>query len=240
MHISAMFRDEMLASRDFEAVLEREFKIVSTLATQSPSMAATNWLLKGDSVEEANLYKVFDIAGKATPAALAVLNEEFRGDKGMFSFVAIWNGQEAGGERASMVCHVGPKVLPDRISLRIGDPACYSRPKDLVDTIRVVIEEFRPLFIEVFPEGYFPLRVFTDKPGVGWMLYLPQVITAEQVPEAQALIPVPAPGKKQTGTIIVSVADEVFSLDNPSHVDLANRIEMRLVDQDLLPRYADL
>jgi hypothetical protein len=32
----------------------------------------------------------------------------------------------------------------------------------------------------------------------------------------------------------------VFSLDNASHVELANRIEMRLVDQDLLPRYADL
>lgn len=203
-------------------------------------MAAANWLLKGDRVEEASLHKVFDIAGKATPAALAVLNEEFRGDKGEFSFVAIWNGQEAVGEGASMVCHVGPKILPDRIALRIGDPACYSRPEDLVDTVRVVIEEFRPLFIEVFPEGYFPLRVFTDKPGVGWMLYLPQVITAKQVPEAQALIPVPVAGKKQTGTIIVSVADEVFSLSNPNHVELANRIEMRLVDQDLLPRYADL
>lgn len=72
------------------------------------------------------------------------------------------------------------------------------------------------------------------------MLYLPQVITAEQVPEAQALIPLPVGGKKQTGTIIVSVADEVFSLDNPRHVELANQIEIRLVDQDLLPRYADL
>ncbi|EJO31688.1 hypothetical protein QWC_10661 [Achromobacter marplatensis] len=54
------------------------------------------------------------------------------------------------------------------------------------------------------------------------------------------MIPVPAAGKKQTGTIIFSVSDEVFSLDNPRHIELANHIEMRLVDQDLLPRYADL
>jgi hypothetical protein len=62
----------------------------------------------------------------------------------------------------------------------------------------------------------------------------------QQVPEARALIPVPEAGKKQTGTIIVSVKDAVFSADNPEHVEIANRIEIRLVDLDLLPRYTDL
>lgn len=42
------------------------------------------------------------------------------------------------------------------------------------------------------------------------------------------------------GTIVVSVTDAVFSLDNPEHVEVANRIEIRLVDQDLLPAYADI
>nr|WP_230626593.1 Imm52 family immunity protein [Ralstonia solanacearum] len=36
------------------------------------------------------------------------------------------------------------------------------------------------------------------------------------------------------------VADEPFSSDNPEHVKIANKIEVRLVDHDLLPRYADL
>ncbi|WP_414695089.1 hypothetical protein [Paraburkholderia sp.] len=71
------------------------------------------------------------------------------------------------------------------------------------------------------------------------MLYLPKVITAQQVPEARALIPVPGAGKQQTGTIIVDVTDTVFSV-NPEHVEIANRIEIRLVDQDLLPAYAEL
>ncbi|AOI94317.1 hypothetical protein WS66_00835 [Burkholderia sp. LA-2-3-30-S1-D2] len=71
------------------------------------------------------------------------------------------------------------------------------------------------------------------------MLYLPKIITQQQVPEARALIPVEASGK-QTGTIVVSVIDGTFSVDNPEHVEVANRIEIRLVDQDLLPTYASI
>ena len=72
------------------------------------------------------------------------------------------------------------------------------------------------------------------------MIYLPKVVTVQRVPEAHALIPVPEAGRKQTGTIIVSVTDGVFSVDNSEHVEAANRIEIRLVDQDLLPRYSDI
>jgi hypothetical protein len=34
--------------------------------------------------------------------------------------------------------------------------------------------------------------------------------------------------------------DEAFSVDNKEHVKIANAIEVRLVDQDLMPLYADL
>jgi hypothetical protein len=54
------------------------------------------------------------------------------------------------------------------------------------------------------------------------------------------LISVPASGREQTGTIIVSVTDAVFSADNPERLEVANRIEIRLVDLDLLPAYADI
>ncbi|XHO04283.1 hypothetical protein ACEQUB_01156 [Ralstonia syzygii] len=72
------------------------------------------------------------------------------------------------------------------------------------------------------------------------MLYLPRVLTAQQLPEAGALVPVLGEKKKQTGTIIVSEADEPFSSANPEHVKIANKIKVRLVDQELLPRYANL
>lgn len=72
------------------------------------------------------------------------------------------------------------------------------------------------------------------------MIYLPTILTEHQVPEARALIGVDDEGDQQMGTIVVSVTDEPFSGTDPEHVRSANAIEVRLVDQDLLPRYIDL
>jgi len=87
-------------------------------------------------------------------------------------------------------------------------------------------------------------KVLEDRPGVGWMLYLPETLSVQQVLEARALVPVDgldSSGRPtQIGTFIVSVTDEPFSDENPEHVNIANAIEIRLADQDLLPRYADL
>ncbi|KWK58742.1 hypothetical protein WT82_33475 [Burkholderia stagnalis] len=71
-------------------------------------------------------------------------------------------------------------------------------------------------------------------------MYLPTVITQQQVPEAREIVPVPEAGKTQTGTIVISTTDAPFSMKNPEHIETANRIEIRLVDQDLLPAFADL
>lgn len=236
-----MFRDKSLLSRDFSAMLSRESAIVDILAAQSPLMERANWHLKGDTLEEALLYRAFDDEGLPSTAAIAVLTEEYRGKKSNVSHAAIWNGRTDRHEGASISCHVSDaKVLPDTLSIRIGSPACYGAVNDLADVIRAVVATFSPSVIEASPKRYFEKQVFDDKPGVGWMLYLPRVITAQDVPEARALIPVPQAGRKQAGTIIVSVTDAVFSVDNPEHVEIANRIEIRLVDQDLLPRYSDI
>lgn len=69
---------------------------------------------------------------------------------------------------------------------------------------------------------------------------MPKVITQQLVPEARDLIPVPGAGKLQTGTIIVSITDAPFSMKNPEHIETANKIEIRLVEQDLHPIVADL
>jgi hypothetical protein len=90
--------------------------------------------------------------------------------------------------------------------------------------------------IEVGPFRYYTRhQVFPKRLGAGWMLYLPKGITSEQVPEAAALVPIMVNGK-QHGTIVVSVSDATFSIDNPEHIKIANAIEMRLADQDLWSR----
>lgn len=82
---------------------------------------------------------------------------------------------------------------------------------------------------------YTTHKVFPKRPGAGWMLYLAETITDKTLPEAAELVQV-MQGDKQRGTLIVSVADAVFSVANPEHLNCANAIETRLADQDLLPR----
>ncbi|AMR79841.1 Imm52 family immunity protein [Cupriavidus nantongensis] len=109
-------------------------------------------------------------------------------------------------------------------------------------TVAKVLSEavkiWRPLLATVDTRTYD--GVFPDRPGVGWMIYLPTILTEQHVPEARALVSVLDENNKQIGTIVVSVTDAPFSGTDPEHVRSANAIEVRLVDQDLLPRYIDL
>lgn len=238
MIITCKFRDPTLASEDFPEMLRRMHSITTLLAEKSEGL--DNWFAQGDSIEEAYLYPAFE-DGEPSTALLAVLNQKYRNDKS-FTLVSIWNGAREQHNGVSLALHANDKRQPCTLTIsnhkRRDDR--FGGADSVKDIVVGLVQIFRPLYVSVSPRYYAQKQVFDDKPGVGWMLYLPQVITAPQVPEAQALIPVPAAGKPQTGTIIVSVANEVFSVDNPGHIELANHIEMRLVDQDLLPRYADL
>ena len=238
MEINAQFRDATLSPTDFGTVLARLGRIIDSMAEKDNELAKTRWCLKGDSPGEAQLYHAFD-GDEPSSAALAVLKEEFRNSPNQ-SYVAIWDGNETSVAGGNMTCHVLPQGDPNSLTVSLtGGPELIGFD-GFVRYVSRVANEFNPIYAEVSPPEYFERRVFDDKPGVGWMLYLPKVLTVQQVPEARALIPVPEAGRKQTGTIIVSVTDAVFSVDNPEHVEVANRIEIRLVDQDLLPAYADI
>lgn len=206
----------------------------------SPKLA--QWFLGGNSREEALLYSAFDAHGPTT-AILAVLREQARHEQGRLPFmqsVGLWNGEDQ-VNGASMGCFIRHADEPSHVDFGSRLREFQTFP-NVLSTIQKMVDIWRPLYLSVEPVFYEP--VFKDRPGVGWMLYLPRVLTAQQVPEARALVPVMgknAKGKdEQRGTIIVSVTDEPFSDENPDHVRIANAIEIRLVDQDLLPRYADL
>lgn len=242
IEIHAEFRDATLGLTDFETVLARLGRIAGAIALRG-GIAKSEWHLKGYTAKEAKLYPAFD-GDAPSAAALAVIREEFRGVTDVTS-LGIWahrEGTEIGG---SMRCQILPQgesssvdvSLTNRAEITNGELINYD---DFVYYVSLIATEFDPIIAEIWPPEYFEKRVFDDKLGVGWMLYLPKIITVQQVPEARALIPVPAAGRGQTGTIIVSVTDAVFSADNPEHVEVANRIEIRLVDLDLLPAYADI
>lgn len=238
MDINAQFRDKSLSPTDFANVLARMGNVIESIAAKQSGLSKNNWHLKGNSKEEASLYPAFDHE-EPSMAALAVLKEEFRQSPDQ-TYVSIWVSDEATQSGASMTCHIGPVGERNSFTIEMIGEHGLDDLHVMTGIVSSVVQEFAPADVEVAPMEYVEKHVFDDKLGVGWMLYLPETITAQQVPEARALIPIPEKGKKQTGTIIVSVTDGPFSIENPEHVETANRIEIRLVDQDLLPKYIDL
>jgi hypothetical protein len=80
---------------------------------------------------------------------------------------------------------------------------------------------------------------FKNRPGVGWMLYLPVCSHPPSCARPRALVPVMR-DEPQIGTIIVSVIDAVFDASNDEHVSVARAIETRLVSNDWLPMWEQM
>ena len=235
MEINTIFRDVTLLPTDFSAVIKHMGSIVSVIADTWPQFEKSNWRLTTESEDEMELYRVFD-GDEPSSAVIAVLTEEFRTSPDA-SYVLMWSGNSSAAGGITMVCHVGESGDKNKFRINLVGEHDLSDFNTVANIVARCASEFTPLYIEVSTQGYVEKQVFDDRPGVGWMLYLPRVITVKQVPEAHALIPLPEAGKTQTGTIIVSETDSAFSDENPEHVARANRIEMRLVDQDLMPTY---
>jgi hypothetical protein len=217
-----------------KTMLHEMQQFTQNLERLSPNL--TKWLLGGETKEEAFLYEAFK-DGEPTTAAKAVLETKLK-DETDPRMITIWNGKD-GLEGASLDFFGRPSQHLSIVTF-VGRPKSFSPDwRAVAEVISVGVTVWSPNYITVESNGYYEHKVFKDRPGVGWMLYLPKILTIQQVPEAGALIPV-LKDKKQIGTIIVSVIDEPFSDENSEHVKIANSIEIRLVDQDLLPRYADI
>lgn len=242
--ITASFkRPAAMVSLAFRPNAELIKPIVQYLQRTDP--LGKQWLLMGESEAESFLYPAFNSLGELTPAAEAILETRFKADK--LRYLAAWNGKLEQGDGASLTLHFHDEVWPAwsvevdyqaEGMLRLGDTG------GVTELLSIIARNLCPSYITVARYQYFEKQVFQDRPGVGWMLYLPRALTVQQVPEARALVPVMGKDEKgkdkQIGTIIVSVTDAPFSDENPEHVKIANAIEIRLVDQDFIPRFSDL
>lgn len=228
----------------FEIHLQRIQAFLKLVAKFDPLLQDTEWLIATGVRDTSYLYSVFDVNGPTT-SALAVLREQSKKNDVVKS-LTLWNGQEDRAKGASITCMFGRQDgVASSFKLSIRSPREQMRLggwSQVGEALSAAASVFAPIY-GVVETTYYD-AVFKDRPGVGWMRYLPQVLTAQQVPEARALLPVMGQDEKgkdmQIGTIVVSVTDEPFSDENPEHVKSANAIEIRLVDQDLLPRFADM
>lgn len=196
-----------------------------------------NWYPAAPTEEESLSHKAFGQSGPTDEAVrLAHSNNQ---DEPDFPSVGVWNGIEDNGGavlKSSLMLNgiCSTEFNSDGILEHHG----YNIVADMVEK---AIKLWPASCVKVGPFKYYvdEMQVFPDRPGVGWMLYLPHEIAHEQVPEARMLRYITdVNGHK--GTIVISEIDGVFDADNPAHVHTANKIEIRLADRGLLPKYADL
>lgn len=218
-----------------DAMLRQLRRYTRRLATLSPRLEP--WLLGAETKTDALRYPVYD-EDEPSATAMAVLEAKLQG-RADPRMISLWNGlDDDAGASLSFMGRPAPHLSLVTFN---GYPESFSSDwRAVAGVLAAGAEIWSPHYISVESDGYYDHKTFKDRPGVGWMLYLPGVLTTRQVPEARALVPVPGPGQQQVGTIVVSVTDAPFSDADPEHVKVANAIEVRLVDQDLLPRYKEL
>ncbi|WP_442856645.1 immunity 52 family protein [Burkholderia sp. WSM2232] len=201
-----------------------------------------SWYLSGNGEDSKLGLPVFD-GTEPQSAAIEELIRRSQYELGRPKSIDIWNGKPGRGNASTISIIIDCGSIANQFELSISErQRGGSRLGSYLSSAKVVSKvttEFNCPFVTFGPRPYFEKQVFDNRPGVSWMLYLPHVLTPAEVPEARALIPVMRDGQEQ-GTIIVSVTDDVFDVNNREHVKAANDIEIRLADQDLLPRFVDL
>ena len=238
--LSIRFRFPGPDASSVEAHLRKLQPFLKSLEVYDPFLKDTEWLISTGERNSSYLYEVFDASGPTTKA-LAVFREDLKKNDAIKS-LSMWNGQEDRTKAASIGYFFDRQDGASdwlRLSLRSAPDVSRLGPwEPVVAAMRAACLIYEPRCATLTTPNYDP--VFKDRLGMGWMLYLPQIITQSQVPEAGAVVPTMGEGGEQVGTIIVSVTDAPFSEHNPEHVKIAHDIEIRLVDQDLLPRHVDL
>jgi Immunity protein 52 len=239
LKISANFqypRLEEIPSVEFQ--LQQMHELYTKVIDIAPELKV-DWYLGQRTRKATFLNGAFDENG-ATTAIIAIAKNQTKKDIGM-RYLGVWNGvDEAGG--AGIVNYYSNGGTVSNTEFVCDSFEIFKNYKNVIRVVEAMVAIWNPVVVQVeVASNPRYQKAFTTRPGVNWMLYLPRVITTQQVPEARALVPIvdSADKKKQKGTVIVSVTDGYFDASKPELVEIVDSIDRRMVDQDLLPLYAD-
>lgn len=235
------FRQLEEADLSIDAQLDSLKPVVEYLASRDKLLG--KWFLKGDSLEDALRYQAFASRVNGDEAARAVLRQQDKKKKRFYpSRISLWNGEQESALGASLSLMYSDTPAVDTLEVALNNKPGENRLGDwrgVAELIGLCVAQWSPLYAHAYgATKYTPKAAFKDRLAVGWMLYLPRVLTPSQVPEARALVPMNN-REGEAGTLIVSTTD-TFDVDNAEHIQNANAIEVRLADQGLLPSYHDV
>ncbi|TDV26689.1 immunity protein 52 of polymorphic toxin system [Paraburkholderia caballeronis] len=233
--------DSSVRQGNYDFHLRRLRPVIESMSTKDTTLGGS-WYLSADSIDEA-LQRPMYANSEPSTVAIAALTAEYNGRLNDPKSIYCWNGKQSADGNALISVSFDTGTSSSFLEISLGERGLDSSRLGLYKSVAEIVSEvvlvYNASYVTFGPRAYQEQQVFEDRPGASWMLYLPHALTMSQIPEARALIPVMRDGNQQ-GTIIVSVTDAVFDVNNHDHVKTANDIEIRLADHDLLPRFVDL
>ena len=205
-------------------------------ALQAIGIPLDEWHPPADTPANSLLNLAFGDDGP-TPAALSMAHADKASRATDLRSLGVWNGIDGEGGMA-FTTMLKTSVRPSTFEFSVKGSGPLKDVSNALKVVQAVLDIWSPVMVLVGPYGYEELKVFNDRPPVSWMAYLPLKIETHQAPDASRLVPVIDSDGRQKGTVVVSVL-ETFDFENQEHVKRANQLEIRLADQDLLPRFMD-
>jgi hypothetical protein len=192
------------------------------------------WYLKGETVADALQYQLFEQG--ISPKALAKL-QKAPDVSSPLRILGFWNGLP-GDPGASLRYLYRESNDCCIITLELPPTRKLNKAHEAKQLIKNAVEIWQPIAISLSTDTYSDQQIFTDRLPMGWLLYLAKNIKAELIPEAAEIIPISV-DDDIAGALIMSHSKHFDDTDE-QHLKRARSIEIRLVDEDLLPRYSEL
>jgi hypothetical protein len=208
-------------------------KVLETLG-----LPLEEWFAPADTIKNSLLNPPFEAAGVTAAAlAAATANPEYRADG--LRTLGVWNGKEDEGSAVYNVTYA-TGAFPSTLEMIIEGVTSFAGHDNLVTLCNAIADIWDPMLITVAPAGYGKARIYRDRPGVGWMIYLPYRILQSQVPDAAKVLQLGDSARRHPHATLIVSTEEKFACDNVEHVTRANAIERQLAGQNLLPTMAEL
>lgn len=182
---------------------------------------------QGETLEEALENKIIGVDGYINPDY-----EKFVGEDIPVAS-SLWNCNV--NDSISIIFVRFSETLTD-VSISIRNPPKEYNENNIYSLIKAIADKFHIEYLSItFAGDGVGRKVFPDRPGVGWMLYLPVKIKKDTIKKADKLVDVAS--TLNNGTIIITKS--LYDPLSVEHTTASNDIEVALVELGLLPLYKD-
>ena len=195
-----------------------------------------DWYLCATSKKKASIYKMFDKDG-VTEIGLKKMTKEYNKEKDYFG-LPIWDKET---EQASLlyILSEGSSEQSFKVYVIIDFRSLEITLDDAQKFCLALSEHFDDAYITVNNNYSKDKMAFPDRLSAAWMIYLPKVqLSHNIVPQAFDVISPTDHEGHAAGSLVVTVP-HFFDDRNTDDIKAVRRVDIKLHELGLLPRYAD-